>query len=84
VSATLAADGVPLAGRRVIFFIGSAEAPAVTGRRRRRRDDRRPHGARWGDRAERDFSGEMTDAATLLGPGSGYAGSRDEVGFEVD
>ncbi len=30
------------------------------------------------------YSGEMTNAATRLGPGSGYAGARDEAAFAVD
>jgi len=84
VSATLAADGVPLAGRRIIFFIGSVEAPAVTGADGVAATTVVPTAPSGVTELSATYSGEMTDAATLLGPGSGYAGSRDAAAFEVD
>jgi acetyl esterase/lipase len=84
VSATLTAGGVPLARRRVVFSIGSAEAAAVTGDDGVAATTIFPVAPAGVTELSATYSGEMTSAATLLGPGSGYAGSRDEAAFEVD
>src|SRR5205085_9783763 len=84
VSATLTAGGVPLVGRRIVFLVGSAEAAGITGTDGVAAATIVPASPAGVTKLSATYSGEMTSAATLLGPGSGYAGARDEAAFEVD
>ncbi len=84
VTAVLTSGGLPRAGRRVTFLLGSVEAEGFTDANGLAGAVLTPAAPAGASELSATFSGEMTSVVTALGPGSGYAGSRRAVSFDVE